>query len=233
MTASRGSPRRRIVAALITAAVLADVGVAVGAAVSGMGGSGADDAAAARLSAPGPRPSVLGLTAGEVARGAAGGLQDPQTAPPAVRSSAVPTRVIIPAISVDAPLEILARDAKGVLQPPTEWADAGWYAKGPVPGDTGAAVIAGHLDTTKRAAVFVSLRQLRPGDRIDVRLSDHRTVHFTVTSARVVKKALFPTSDVYGATPDPELRLITCSEPFDEVHGVYADNLVVFASLAH
>ena len=81
------------------------------------------------------------------------------------------------------------------------------------------------------AAVFVSLRQLRPGDRIEVRMSDHRTLHFTVTASRVVQKALFPTSAVYGATPDAELRLITCSEPFDEVHGVYADNLVVFATL--
>jgi LPXTG-site transpeptidase (sortase) family protein len=224
MTASRGALRRRIVAALITAAVLADAGVAVGAAVTGIGASAPDHAPAAR-------PSALALTAGEVSRGAAGGLQDPQTAPPATRSTAVPTRVLIPTISVDAPVEILARDAKGVLQPPTRWADAGWYAKGAVPGDTGAAVIAGHLDTTKRAAVFVSLRQLRPGDRIDVRMSDRRTLHFTVTAARVVQKALFPTSAVYGATPDPELRLITCSEPFDEVHGVYADNLVVFATL--
>jgi len=224
MTASRGPLRRRIIVALITTAVLADAGVAAGAAVTALRAGGADDA-------PAPPSSARALPAARVARGAAGGLQDPQTAAPATRSTAVPTRVLIPTISVDAPLETLERDAKGVLQPPERWADAGWYANGAVPGDTGAAVIAGHLDTTKRAAVFVNLRRLRPGDRVDVRMSDHRTLRFTVTSARVVQKALFPTSAVYGATPDPELRLITCSEPFDEVHGVYADNLVVFATL--
>jgi hypothetical protein len=61
-------------------------------------------------------------------------------------------------------------------------------------------------------------------------MSDQRTVTFRVTASRVVRKALFPTTEVYGPTPDAELRLITCSQPFDEVHGVYADNLVVFAT---
>ncbi|HEY0374519.1 MAG TPA: class F sortase [Amnibacterium sp.] len=223
MTSPSGSLRGRVAAALVTAAVLADAGVAAGAALTAVHADAAHHALAV------PAPAVA--AADHVERGAARGLQDPQTAAPVTRSTAVPTRVLIPRISVDAPLETLARDAKGVLQPPTQWPDAGWYEKGVVPGDTGAAVIAGHLDTTKRAAVFVDLRLLRPGDRIDVRMSDHRTLRFTVTSARVVQKALFPTSAVYGATPDPELRLITCSEPFDEVHGVYADNLVVFATL--
>ncbi|HEV7623074.1 MAG TPA: class F sortase [Amnibacterium sp.] len=224
MTARSGPPRRRVIAALITVAVLADVGAAVGATATAVQAGAADRAAAARSTA-------LALAAEHVARGAAAGLQDPQTAAPVTRSAAVPTRVLIPRIRVDAPLETLARDAKGVLQPPTRWPDAGWYAKGVVPGDTGAAVIAGHLDTTKRAAVFVDLRLLRPGDRIEVRMSDHRTLRFTVTAARVVQKALFPTPAVYGPTPDPELRLITCSQPFDEAHGVYAANLVVFATL--
>jgi LPXTG-site transpeptidase (sortase) family protein len=171
------------------------------------------------------------VAAEHVARGAMRGLQDPEPVPTVTRSTAVPTRIRIPSIGVDAPLETLARDAKGVLQPPTAWADAGWYAKGVVPGDRGPAVIAGHLDTTKRAAVFVDLRQLRPGDRIEVRMSDGRRLAFTVRASRVVQKALFPSAAVYGPTPDAELRLITCSEPFDEVHGIYADNLVVFATL--
>jgi LPXTG-site transpeptidase (sortase) family protein len=223
--AARGGARRRLVAALLAVAVLADAGVAVAAATAATGEGRAHVAVV-------HRSTVREVEAEHVARGAARGLQDPQAAPSsASRSSAVPTRVLIPSISVDAPLEMLARDGRGVLQPPAEWADAGWYAKGVVPGDTGAAVIAGHLDTTKRAAVFVDLRQLRAGDSVQVRMSDGRTLRFTVTAERVVQKALFPTSAVYGATPDAELRLITCSEPFDEVHGIYADNLVVFATL--
>jgi sortase (surface protein transpeptidase) len=142
----------------------------------------------------------------------------------------VPVRIEIPAIHVDAALQRLHRDAAGVLQPPDSWTEAGWYAGGVVPGAVGPAVIAGHLDTTKRVAVFVDLRLLRPGDRIRVLLSTKRTVTFVVTHAKVVRKALFPTAEVYGPTPDAQLRLITCSEPFDEQRGIYADNLVVFAT---
>jgi hypothetical protein len=78
----------------------------------------------------------------------------------------------------------------------------------------------------------VNLRLLRPGNRIKVVLSTKRTVSFVVTHARVVRKALFPTDEVYGPTRDSQLRLITCSEPFDEAQGIYADNLVVFATKA-
>jgi sortase (surface protein transpeptidase) len=165
------------------------------------------------------------------APGAAGRFQDP--AVPQRRTVAgVPVRIEIPAIHVDAGLQRLHRDAKGVLQPPDSWTEAGWYAGGVVPGAVGPAVIAGHLDTTKRVAVFVDLRLLRPGDRIRVLLSTRRTVTFVVTRAEVVRKALFPTAEVYGPTPDAQLRLITCSEPFDEKRGIYADNLVVFATKA-
>ena len=39
----------------------------------------------------------------------------------------------------------------------------------------------------------------------------------------------FPTAAVFGATPDAEVRLITCPGPFDSATGHYVDNLVVFA----
>jgi LPXTG-site transpeptidase (sortase) family protein len=223
MTRSPGGPPRRVPAApaLLTVAVLADVAL-----LAVTGASFAAQAApppVARSRAPSPPPAAA-------AAASARGLQDPAEPSLVRRTTAVPRRILIPTIGVDAPIQRLERDAKGVLQPPTEWASAGWYAGGVVPGDTGPAIIAGHLDTTRRAAVFVALRALRPGDRIVVRMSDSRTVRFTVTGAKVVAKALFPTSAVYGPTPDAELRLITCSEPFDEARGAYADNLVVFAA---
>ncbi|MDQ1513076.1 MAG: hypothetical protein QOC59_918, partial [Microbacteriaceae bacterium] len=197
---------RRAPLALLALAVLADVGVLGGASVL----LGRQEAAApAAVGSPAPQATEV-----RVARGAAAALQDPSEPRVLARSTAVPQRILIPAIDVDAPVQRLSRNAAGVLRPPTRWASAGWYAKGVVPGDIGAAVIAGHLDTTERAAVFVNLRRLRPGDHITVRMSDAEVVRFTVTRTRLVRKALFPTSAVYGPTPDPELRLITCNEPF-------------------
>ena len=45
-------------------------------------------------------------------------------------------------------------------------------------------------------------------------------------------KDQFPTAAVYGPTPVPELRLITCTGEFDRAAHSYLDNLVVTARLA-
>jgi hypothetical protein len=179
------------------------------------------------------RAELGAMSAGErrTARGGTDGLQDPTLVAPAKRSTARPVRLLIPTIGVDSGLEDLHQDARGVLVAP-EYADtAGWWAKGVVPGDVGAAVLVGHLDTIQGPAVFVHLQRLRPGDDITVRMSDGRSLRFSVDGSHVVRKALFPSDEVYGATPDAQLRLITCSEPFDPVAHSYTDNLVVFATL--
>ena len=53
---------------------------------------------------------------------------------------------------------------------------------------------------------------------------------FSVREVRTVTRADFPTQDVYGPVPAAELRLITCTGPYDRTVGEYEENLVVFAS---
>ena len=65
--------------------------------------------------------------------------------------------------------------------------------------------------------------------RIGVTRVDHRTAVFSVERVAMFPKDAFPTKAVYGSTPDPELRLITCGGPFDGFAGTYLDNVVVFA----
>jgi sortase (surface protein transpeptidase) len=189
-----------------------------------------DRAEAAQASAA--RARVAAMSAAELrrSRGGTDGLQDPTVSSAPTTSSARPVRLLIPSIGVDSGLERLHQDDRGVLVAPAYADTAGWWAKGVVPGDVGAAVIVGHLDTILGPAVFVRLKQLRPGDTIAVRMSDGRTVRFAVDGSHVVRKALFPSDEVYGPTPDAQLRLITCSEPFDPVAHSYTDNLVVFAT---
>ena len=146
-------------------------------------------------------------------------------------STASPTRVLVPSIGVDARLQTLRTDRAGVLQPPTNFTDAGWYAAGVRPGNIGPAVIAGHFDAAVGPAVFDKLRLVRPGAEIDVPRSDGTTARFRVTGSAVVAKALFPSSEVYGSTPDAQLRLITCGGTYVQSVGHYDDNLVVFATL--
>ena len=63
----------------------------------------------------------------------------------------------------------------------------------------------------------------------EVRLATTADVDAAVQAA----KSAFPTSDVYGTSPTPALRLITCDGTFDTATGHYTDNLIVFATLVH
>lgn len=145
-----------------------------------------------------------------------------------VAPKGAPTRVRVRAIGVDSTLEPLHLGGNGVLVPPRAFAKAGWYADGTAPGDTGPAVIAGHVDSKTGPAVFYRLRELVAGDRIEV-VRGGAVVRFTVTRTRWYPKNKFPTAEVYGPTPDRQLRLITCGGVFDRTLRSYRDNLVVYA----
>lgn len=142
-----------------------------------------------------------------------------------------PVRVRVPALGIDSGLEALHTDAAGRLLAPREWLRAGWFADGARPGAVGPAVIAGHIDSPSGAAVFVRLSELRPGQLVEVVQRGGSTATFRVDRTQVAAKASFPTRAVYGPTPDPQLRLITCDGPFVESAGGYRDNLIIFATL--
>jgi sortase (surface protein transpeptidase) len=146
------------------------------------------------------------------------------------RPVSAPVRVQIPAIGVDAPLIRLGLDAKGALEVPKRFDEAGWWTGGSKPGERGPAVIAGHVDSKTGPAVFYGIPRLRRGDVVTVRRRDGSSVRFTVQGSARYAKDRFPTARVYGPTRRPTLRLITCSGVFDRSSGHYLDNTVVFAS---
>lgn len=142
----------------------------------------------------------------------------------------IPVRLRIPAISVDAAVTGLGLAADGTIQVPGDPHQAGWYTKGPAPGDDGPAVMLGHLDSATGPAVFARLARLRPGDRVVIARSDGSTVTFEVDGIATFSVDSFPTEQVYGASQVPVLRLITCGGTFDRNQGRYLSNVVVFAS---
>jgi len=162
----------------------------------------------------------------------AGSAWDAPLTPPPIAAPAPaptpPTRLRIPVIGVDAPLEELALDAAGTLGGPVRFADAGWYAAGTVPGEVGPAVIAGHVDSKTGPAVFYRLAQLHSGDVVEVARGG-TWLEFRVVGIERYPKNRFPRYRVYGPTPDPQLRLITCGGVFDHARGSYLDNTVVYA----
>lgn len=164
---------------------------------------------------------------------AAGAIGPPGARGPSVRRS-VPVSVDIPAIGVHSELLRLGLNTDGSIQVPsltTSADEAAWYKYSPAPGQIGASVIEGHVDSYRGPAVFFRLGALRPGDVIDVTLADGVTAIFRVTGVRDFVKAKFPARIIYGPTHYAALRLITCGGTFDPATGHYLSSTVVFASL--
>jgi Sortase domain len=152
---------------------------------------------------------------------------------PRVLAPAEPVSIEIPAIKVRARITELGLAADGsIAVPPLSTASVtGWYDRGPAPGSPGASVILGHVDAAGVGpAVFYYLGNLRPGNRIYVRLSSGRTAIFEAYSVGEYLKTKFPTARVYGYTSWPTLRLVTCGGYYDPRTRHYLGNTVVFAT---
>ena len=173
-------------------------------------------------------PGDTGAGAGQGSTPAPVPLSGPAV-PAAATPAATPVEVRIPAIGVQSGLVGLGVDDAGALEPPTDYAQAGWFTAGPVPGDVGPAVIAGHVDSRTGPAVFFRLEDLAVGDAVLVSRSDGRDVEFRVTRVASYPKDEFATAEVYGPTTGAELRLITCGGTFDSTRRSYEDNVVVYA----
>jgi hypothetical protein len=140
-----------------------------------------------------------------------------------------PVRIVIPALGVVAPVTRLGLEADGELEVPTDYSRTGWWSGGFEPGQTGPAVIVGHIDSDSGPAVFANLRELQRGDAVQVFRADGRVVEFEVERMEEHDKTQFPTDGVYGETAEPELRLLTCGGEFDESKGHYERNVIVWA----
>ena len=157
---------------------------------------------------------------------------DASAVAPALPPSA-PVQIQIPVLGVKAPVMELGQNSDGTVQvPPLDNHNlAGWYEGSVTPGADGSSVILGHVDNYAGPSVFFSIKNLRAGEEVDVVRADGSVAEFAVDGAQKVAKTQFPTSDVYGNTPYPSLRLVTCGGPFDAASGQYVDNIVVYAHL--
>ncbi|TDD24684.1 class F sortase [Kribbella turkmenica] len=142
-----------------------------------------------------------------------------------------PVRIDIPRIKASSALEDLELDDAGVMTVPVDPDKAGWFTPSPTPGVIGSSVIAGHVTWNRRPVVFFRLGELRRGDRIDVAREDGTTATFTVDRIGRFAKDKFPTNEVYGASDQASLRLITCGGSYDKATRRYSDNVIVWANL--
>jgi Sortase domain len=177
-----------------------------------------------------PTPAMRPVAAGVAALPAPTGpiVAPPQSAQPAPVAS--PVSLTIPLIGVKTNLITLGLAPGGGMQVPSSITVAGWFTESPRPGSIGSAIIVGHIDGESGPGVFYRLRELRSGDDVFVKRADGTTAEFRVTAVQKYLKDRFPTDQVYGPTPDAELRLITCGGTFDYATGHYLSNTVVYAT---
>jgi sortase (surface protein transpeptidase) len=153
----------------------------------------------------------------------------PAPPPPAKPRIAEPRRLSIDAIGLSAEIITIGTDPSGVLIPPTNPGHVGWFTESSKPGEVGRAVLVGHLDSRYGPAVFARVPRLHPGDLVSVESADGAVHTFAVSTVTSHRKDAFPSEEVYGPTPDSELRLITCGGAYRKGFG-YLNNVIVAAS---
>ncbi|MFI7504658.1 class F sortase [Streptomyces sp. NPDC049687] len=157
--------------------------------------------------------------------------------PPAAKplTAALPQRIDIPELGVQAPVVARGLDTRGAIEPPPfdQAGVVGWYAAGAKPGAEGTALMVGHVDTETRPAVFYKLSSMRAGETIRVVRDDGRVAEFTVDDVEVVQRDRFDARQAYGPRQSDraELRLITCGGTFDRGSRSYTANVIVSAYL--
>jgi LPXTG-site transpeptidase (sortase) family protein len=145
-------------------------------------------------------------------------------------------RLIIPAISVNAPVTPRTVDRDGRMPSPDGPQDVIWYdfsalpGLGGRPGAGGNTILAGHVDYHGYGpAVFWDLRNVKQGDEITVRLRDGSEYKYTARSNRIVDPAAASFNEIVASTTEESLTVITCAGDFDPATRNYDMRRVVWA----
>lgn len=167
---------------------------------------------------PSTRPSA-GVTSEAVSSEPVAFHEDPA----ALFSNQHATRVVVPAVGIDAevrPVGLVYRGGK--LEYDVPRLEAGQYTGTARPGDPGNVVIGGHVAQRGIDGVFEALPGVVAGDVVEVYRGD-QVFRYSITEIRVVAA---DATDVMGHTQEATLTLITCF-PDDG----YRERLVVVGKL--
>lgn len=143
---------------------------------------------------------------------------------------ALPVRLKIPAIKVDAAVIEVGLDADGAMDAPEGPGDVAWYKLGPRPGEKGSAVLAGHFGWKNNIpAVFDELSKLKNGDKIYVENDDGTVATFSVRESRLFGEKGNAAEVFTSNDGTAHLNLITCEGVWNKETKSYSQRLVVFA----
>jgi hypothetical protein len=145
--------------------------------------------------------------------------------PPAPRTR--PRSLTIESIELWGPIRPVGLEPDGELEIPDE-TEIGWYQHGSAPGQPGATVLAAHVTWNDTVGPFFLLRDLEPGDRVDMELDDGSTRTYEVVERTMYDKDELP-DRIWSLTGDETLVMITCGGSFNPNIRRYRQNVVVYA----
>ncbi len=141
----------------------------------------------------------------------------------------LPVRLVIPAIHVDASIIPMGIEKDGSMEVPDSIIKVGWYKFGTLPGNDGAAVLAGHVDGKNgEPGVFADLGKLQAGDSISIEDEFGNINAFTVRQHKNYDPSA-DTLEIFDNQNGAHLNLITCEGVWDQKLQTYNKRLVIFA----
>lgn len=150
----------------------------------------------------------------------------PVAANPANLPSGAPLKLVIPEKGVDAQVvPIAVKD--GILDPPQDFRQVGWWEGSSIAGSSGLTVITGHTVHTGDGAMDL-VPDLGENHEIDI-VTDKQVLVYTVTHKETLTREQVQrqSADLFAPGPD-NLMLITCTD----YNGTdYTENIIVWAQL--
>jgi sortase (surface protein transpeptidase) len=145
-------------------------------------------------------------------------------------AGAVPTRLQVPALDIDAPITPVGVDSAGQVQIPEDVHTLGWYQWGrSVGAASGSVVVVGHVDSARQGVgALFDLRSIAAGAEVVVTAGNRRYVYQVIAREEFVKNAV-PWPALFATTGRTRLTLVTCGGAFDRTTKSYVDNIVVTA----
>ncbi|MES2953746.1 MAG: class F sortase [Patescibacteria group bacterium] len=146
------------------------------------------------------------------------------------QTAALPIRLVVPSLSVDANIQQVGITVSGAMATPKGFSDVGWYKYGPLPGDQGSSVMAGHFDDALGGdGVFKHLADLSEGDLVVVVFDDGSTREFKVREKKMVPYQSADAESVFLARDGgSHLNLVTCGGTWVRGSRTYSERLIVF-----
>ena len=153
-------------------------------------------------------------------------------APNYVVAPTLPSYLIIPELSINAPILAVGVNAQVALEAPSNINDTAWYNESSQPGQPGAMLIDGHISSWTAPGVFYDLKTLQPGNTIEVRSGNGAIFTYQVVITKVysfnnVNMAMAMTS----INPNkPGLNLISCTGDIIPGTSEFDERIIVFAT---